>query len=323
MEEGIHQIDSATITAIQNNENYSYDVSRAAYFIIAAYDVIARSVDTQKSHDRIYYAFGHLGALSQAYRDHAAYELYLALCDIKERYSIEYESVSLIIEAHSHGGNIVLKLHEKEQLHKRGLFIQSVTTWGMPIQYETAHLAAETTFGRVFNCYARHDTVQTIDALSTTQRKSHKTLWGSSLISDSNASVYDILLLVNDNEYAIGHMNMWLLTHSYPRSRYSDPLPFVVFSPIMHHLASNTVSFALNFQLIDTADTFYFALHPQEKPHDTSRTYQEQFECTTLLESVRTAVHNGWSHYKTPLHRLWLQREARCVWRALKDYYTA
>ena len=152
----------------------------AAYQIVAAYDALARHLDTQKQ-DHAYYLFGHMGLLSQSYRKSVGHELYLWLADLVANYKSQYKNIHVDIVAHSHGGNIALWISEFESQYRKGLFVDNLVMYATPIQIETFRFAYKPAFGRVFNLYSDGDHVQGLDRLSTVRGKSYKTFSNQNL----------------------------------------------------------------------------------------------------------------------------------------------
>lgn len=205
----------------------------SAYHIVAAYDALARHVDTAEQ-DRAYYLFGHLGLLSQSYRKSVGHELYSWLVDLVEEFKSEYETIHIDVVAHSHGGNISLWLSEFESQYHKGLFVDNLIMYATPIQVETFRFAYKPAFGRVFNLYSDGDRIQGMDRLSTARGKSYKTFSNLHLpVHYETSEVYDVRLLVNNKRKRVGHANMFLMDVSNSVTRALRPAPLVVLTPVL------------------------------------------------------------------------------------------
>ena len=113
---------------------------KAANFIIPVYEKHAQYGDHVSDH--AYFAFGHLGLLSQLYRHAAAQDLYHHLADTVEQYRKIYDTIKLRVIAHSHGSNIVINLSDQEDIHHKNLVIDDLVMFGTPLQIENAHRAS-------------------------------------------------------------------------------------------------------------------------------------------------------------------------------------
>ncbi len=245
LEEGWHKVPDHVIPSFHNKSLNIDDKKKAAYHFTPAYHAFAQKY-FKKECDHKYYLFGHLGMLTQAYRKKAAQELYDHLCKTIDDLQHQYHKVRLTIVCHSHGGNIALNLVTAEEKYQRGLVIDDLVLYGMPVQVETAAFAYNRMFKRVINCYSDGDSVQNNDRFSTKTRQSHK-IFSDSLLEieriGDNKLVYDVRLLVNSNTKTIGHANMWLFGRSDKATDALDPLPIAVLTPIMLDLIDKSPSY--------------------------------------------------------------------------------
>ena len=194
--------------------------------------------------DVSYYAFGHLGLLSQTYRKQQGYKLYKELvCLVRQA----HEPVRIIICAHSHGGNIALYLAEAEEQFRQGLFVDDLLLFATPVQLETAFCAFKKPFKRVVSFFSASDTVQLSDWLSTKGAASFRTFTvphkqGKCRYTPpatSYGQVIDMRCSVNGDTRCLTHQNFWYLGRSRRLCPMIDMLPLMVLAPVYVTLLRN------------------------------------------------------------------------------------
>lgn len=208
----------------------------AVYPLTRAFDAMAHWAGYLEG-DVSYYAFGHLGLLSQTYRKEQGYALYKELICLMRQAK---EPIRIIICAHSHGGNIALYLAEAEEQFHEGLFIDDLLLFGTPVQLETACCAFKKPFKRVVSFFSASDAVQLSDWLSTKSAASFRTFTmphkqGSCRYAPPQKSygqVVDMRCQVNGDTCSLTHQNFWYLGRSRRLCASIDMLPFMVFAPV-------------------------------------------------------------------------------------------
>ncbi len=236
----------------------------ALYSVVAAYDALAQALAPHQK-DHLYYAYGHLGLLSQNYRKEVGREFYFWLVQLAQHYQERYEFVEIDIVAHSHGGNIALWLGHYEDEYGRGLHIDNLVMDGTPIQVETFRFAYRPVFGRVFNRYSDGDRVQGIDRMSTQRGKSYKTFSDQRLpVSYENSNVCDVRLLVNNKNKKVGHGNMFLMDESHSATQAFRPIPFMVFTPVILAACQDITLNSFDCNIVDTPELVYVEIKDQD-----------------------------------------------------------
>jgi hypothetical protein len=313
LDEDLHEIPQTMIDAVMNGTIAVHDAQYAAYVLAAAYDTCATHV--ANTHDRKYFAFGHLGLLSQKYRKQAAAMLYSRLCAVKSAMSVHYDRVEMIVIAHSHGGNIALNLAHHEDELCNGLGVDALVMLGTPIQHETARYVSHPMFGMVLNCFSAGDIVQRVDFMSTAHRKSHQSLLEQSLVSlhKDEARFFDVQLMVNGVDSVVDHANMWMIGRSHPFCTALDPLPFVVFIPyvlsLIEHMPLSVRHLAVN--MCYTASTC--SLECRAITHEHATTFTPNM---ALLKNMRDMVTRYWKPEDTSRRAAFSYKEARVMYDA-------
>ena len=220
-----------------------------AHYAIACYSMLMKRLFP--TYDTAYYTFGHLGVLSHRYRESIAKELYTELLEKVQQAQDVYETVKVVLVTHSHGGTIALNMAAVENELKKGLVIDDLVMFGAPLQYETAPYAFHPMFKRVMNCYSLGDVIQGSDVLTTASRKCYKTFSSIESLNCTKETVYDVQLVVNDNENAITHGNMWYIKHKDTTNTHLDPMPYAVMTPALlnafdHHTFGTCVQAAIH-----------------------------------------------------------------------------
>lgn len=224
-------------TSCQREERF------AVYPLTRAFDAVAHWSGYLEG-DVSYYAFGHLGLLSQTYRKEEGYKLYKELMCLVQR---AHEPVRIVICAHSHGGNIALYLAEAEEQFRQGLFIDDLLLFGTPVQLETAYYAFKKPFKRVVSFFSASDTIQLSDWLSTKGAASFRTFTvphkqGKCRYTPpatSYGQVVDMRCSINDDVRSLTHQNFWYLGRSRRLCPMMDILPLMVLAPVYVTLLRN------------------------------------------------------------------------------------
>jgi hypothetical protein len=215
----------------------------AVYSLTRTFDAMAHWSGYLEG-DVSYYAFGHLGLLSQTYRKEQGYKLYKELvCLVRQA----NEPTRVIICAHSHGGNMALHLAEAEEQFRQGLFVDDLLLFGTPVQLETACCAFKKPFKRVVSFFSASDTVQLSDWLSTKSAASFRTFTvphkqGKCRYTPpatSYGQVIDMRCSVNDDTRCLTHQNFWYLGRSRRLCPMIDMLPLMVLAPVYVTLLRN------------------------------------------------------------------------------------
>lgn len=195
-----------------------------------------------------YYTFGWSGNLSQKSRTRWSEKLYVALIEKIKKINDQGDYANVTILAHSHGGNVALKLANIEKKYKKNLKIKNLILFGTPIQKETADLIYSDIFDSIYNIYSRGDLIQVIDIFSTkgfSKRKFHRKngkfpakLFQLEVICDKLKPMHHELWFIKD---------YWNLMY---RKRLSvAPYPISVFSPEIIKIINKHYPDSVNLQL--------------------------------------------------------------------------
>lgn len=203
----------------------------SAHYAVACYNSLMKRFFPK--YDTAYYAFGHLGVLSHRYREIVAKELYEELIAKVLEAKDVYETVRVVLVTHSHGGTIALNMASIENELKKGLVVDDLVLFGTPLQHETAPHAYHPMFKRVMNCYSLGDSIQGSDILTTASRKCYRTFSSIESLSCESDKVYDVQLVVNNDDHAINHGNMWNVKIAQKGSNHLEPLPYAVMTPAL------------------------------------------------------------------------------------------
>ena len=241
--------------------------------IAGCYDNYCKLLNTKNS--RSYYTFGWSGHLNQKRRRGWADRLYTDL--IKEIEKIkksektfseetfnvnvhENNNINITILAHSHGGNVVLKLADSEKKYKKGLKIKKTILFGTPVQRETSQAIYSNIFEKIYNIYSRGDPVQVIDCISTKDTFSKRKFWKKNGVLPSKLVQIEILC----GKLKPMHNELWFLKSKWNlfyRKRLSvAPFPVSVFTPeivkiVDEHFAQNS-NLQLNIKKEKSKKTF-------------------------------------------------------------------
>ncbi len=291
LDQGWHQVCPEIITAFNQKQLHSQDAKKAAYQFIPAYDAFAQKFLQEQ--DNVYYTFGHLGLMSQKYREQISYKLYDHLCNTVDEYKKHYDQVHVVVVAHSHGGNIALNLAKSEMFSGRGLVVDDLIMFGTPIQVETAGYAYGPPFKRVINCYSDGDIVQIADKFSTATHRSYQKLSDQRLKIERPVNkahgVYDVRFLVNSNPRQVDHANMFLLGKSKKACKALDPLPVAALIPVLIASLDNDLNNHIDCNIIDRNQTLCCQL--VDKLQDKQRV---STNCFQLAQHLRQLTEHNW-----------------------------
>jgi hypothetical protein len=223
--------------------------------------------------DVSYYAFGHLGLLSQTYRKEQGCKLYKELMCLVHQ---THEPTRIIICAHSHGGNIALYLAEAEEQFRQGLFVDDLLLFGTPVQLETACCAFKKPFKRVVSFFSSSDSIQLSDWLSTKSAASFRTFTvphkqGKCRYmppAKSYGQVIDMRCQVNGDTRCLTHQNFWYLGRSRRLCPMMDMLPLMVLAPVYVTLLRNH---ATSYKMLVDAQLNQKNCSPRTLPTTTSQ----------------------------------------------------
>lgn len=293
---------------------------KAAYLFVPAYDMIAQA--THRNHvEDAYFLFGHLGLLSREYRRQVAEELYQSLSDTVAQFLKKYWSVTVTLVVHSHGGGIALNLARAEQKYKRGLVVDNLIMFGTPIQEVTAFQIHDPLFKRVINCYSDGDWVQGLDRMSVDMGYSYKKLYDEKLSierpDEATSQIYDVRWLVNNNPNTVGHGNMWLMGREGRVTKALDPLPAVIFTPVLVDLLDQyPYDGSFDFNIIDKKTALYATLTHTRKKEVLATSH----DYLTMSKQIQKLVHTNWDSFDKSRMLLLNYQTGAVLWQALKDW---
>ena len=245
LNQGVTQQESVSQESLHKKQatNCQREERFAIYPLTRTFDAMAHWSGYLEG-DVSYYAFGHLGLLSQTYRKQQGYKLYKELvCLVRQA----HEPTRIIICAHSHGGNIALYLAEAEEQFRQGLFVDDLLLFATPVQLETAFCAFKKPFKRVVSFFSASDTVQLSDWLSTKSAASFRTFTVPhkqakcryTPPATSYGQVIDMRCSVNGDTRCLTHQNFWYLGRSRRLCPMIDMLPLMVLAPVYVTLLRN------------------------------------------------------------------------------------
>lgn len=110
-----------------------------------------------------FYIFGWSGQLDKEERLKTANALHKALQKLVKHYKQKYGcNPTIRIITHSHGGNVVLNLAQVKE-EKNTFDIDELILLACPVQEETAHLATDPFFKKVYSIHSHWDLIQILD----------------------------------------------------------------------------------------------------------------------------------------------------------------
>lgn len=225
---GLVEVSHDTLNAYIHGTRCYTDERIATYPILAKFKQLLPSSDNQ-----LFYTFGWKGTLLQQDRIKAGKDLYEALVSLKHHYP--YDTIHFKLYTHSHGGALALYMALFEDTYKHGLSIDTLCFFGLPIQPETINYTQSPIFKTIINFYSQGDAVQTIDFVSTHAWQSYRRM--SDFLSlpccaeNDQKKMYDVRLLVDGDEKALGHHSLWLYDKTTKILPCLDKLPIIAIAP--------------------------------------------------------------------------------------------
>ncbi|MFH1461620.1 MAG: hypothetical protein ABIF12_01615 [bacterium] len=214
--------------------------------IVSAYNNYYKKISPPK--ERSYYTFGWSGHLNQKRRICWAENLYNDLINEIKKIN-NNKNINITILAHSHGGNVALKLAEIEKKYQKGLKIQKLILFGTPIQKETSELIYSDIFEKVYNIYSRGDPVQVIDCISTKDLFSKRKFRGNENGLPEKLTQIEILC----GKLKPMHNELWYLKENwnflYRKRLIVTPYPIAVFAPEIVNFVDSYYSQSINLSL--------------------------------------------------------------------------
>jgi hypothetical protein len=262
----------------------------AVYPTALAYDVLH-----EVSHRKEYATFCWSGILHDEPRTHASCELYAQLDEWKCKIIAQGDTPKITILAHSHGGNVALKLALQETLQQKGLSIDTLVLWGTPIQEETVYFVESPFFKTIISCYTPFDFIQKGDGFSTRAGKSHQRM--SDKVNCAKLQQrypelrrVDIELQVNESSIKVDHGNMWLLGKSQSLAHELKPLPYMILTPILKKLVSECSDTHVYANVMTHASHIHVHIH--DKPKIMKKVSSN---LKTLIETIRKDILKKWN----------------------------
>jgi hypothetical protein len=224
---------------------------KAAIHIIRAFDQMTRAYQAENSAVRHYYTFGWHGLISEKHREKSASLLYDALIKIKgDLLQKADDSLSIELHGHSHGGQLILHLaHIKKERRDKDFVIDLAVLSASPLYYQKAKHVFSGTFKIILNVHSDGDRIQTVDFVSTPERRCYRRFKeiGMPLPSDNSKGplIADVRLLTHQQHNVFGHACFFILDRyylpSYLRNRkkiraainHFDPLPLIALYPVL------------------------------------------------------------------------------------------
>lgn len=219
------------------------DKNNVSSFFVRSYEEQHLAAHGSSEHLN-FYTFGWSGMLSSIARHDAAIEFYQSLVAERNRLiEAGATEVKIVIIAHSHGGNVTLLLARQEAEHTKGLVVNKVVLFGIPVQPETHALVHSDLFKKVYSISSYGDGVQQSDFISTDG-------WGSRDIfthkGESEKKNKLIQLKVSVNDIHPTHTELWFCAHPEStqfRTQFAlHPLPIAVITPFIIKIASPYLS---------------------------------------------------------------------------------
>ncbi len=312
LDQGWARISEDLFTQYRKDEWELSERRKAANFIIPVYEKHAAHCDSESDH--LYFAFGHLGLLSQLYRHAAAEQLYNHVCDEVDRCEKIYDRVVVRIVSHSHGSNIAMNIADQEDVYHRNLIVNDLVMLGTPLQIENADRAYHPMFKRVLHCYADADQVQPYDYFSTKGDRSYKLFSdpGLNISLPEKHQVYTVRLRVNGKARP-DHSNIWFIGRSRRASYTLWPLPLMVLVPYISHLVDMIDQGQhLDCNIVDTKDQFYIEL----LSHNTDMVLSKTENIRPMISAHKYQVKKQWKPQDTATNMLLNKRTYSLIWQA-------
>lgn len=135
-----------------------------------------------------FYHFGWSGDAQVHIRRDSGYQLYQDIKSLIARYKTQYGCEPIItIITHSHGGNVVLHMHECIKEDSCHFIVDKLLLLACPIQIETLPYTESPLFKYVMNIYSNDDLIQVIDPqclqpfIGNPQKKSFSKAWNMAI----------------------------------------------------------------------------------------------------------------------------------------------
>jgi hypothetical protein len=187
------------------------------------------------------FTFGWDGSLSLSRRKEQAkvllealYKTYTAL-----KYTYPFEDFEIVIEAHSHGGN--LALHMADWVSEAQKFkIDHLFIFGTPIHGDTQHLPASPLFKNVYNFHSEGDFIQVADIVSTNKYMPARVFADKIVLASLNVKQ----VVVEIGSYSPNHSELWFFRRPsvlfFRAGLPIAPLPVAAFVPLFLYQLKKT-----------------------------------------------------------------------------------
>lgn len=266
------------------------DYKFAIYPLTIAFDAL-----NQTSNKKVYATFGWSGILHDEPRTLASQELYAQLCEWRDVVIAQGDEPKIHLVAHSHGGNVALKLAGQETHNNRGLKIETLVMWGTPIQEETIYFAESSFFKTIINCYSPYDIIQMGDGFSTKNGKSNQRLQDKidcAALQKKHVNIrrVDIELQVNGSSISVDHANLWILGKSQSLSVEINHLPYMLFTPIIKELIHACDSVHMHADLKTSKTKIHLVMQDKKK-----NMCHESMDLKSIIDHIHTTIISLWT----------------------------
>lgn len=251
----------------------------ASGLIARMFDRVEKWSDPCSEYENHYFTYGWYGLLSARIRYFDAIPLYQHLVAEVQKFRAQGIEPEVRVIGYSHGGNVCLNLGAVRQNEAidQNLRIDELVLLGVPIQCETDFLLADPIFKRVYQVYSRGDRIQKLDFFSTKRFFSRRLFQKRSYFAlpdkltqiqlrctrnvrsrKSRCQAYcfnpnDISMLSGKSkrlrDASPGHIELWFFgwtPANYRPDFILDPLPIMIFLPIILDQTENTLARAKN-----------------------------------------------------------------------------
>ncbi len=179
------------------------------------------------------FTFGWDGSLSLSRRKEQAKALLESLRKAYTALQYEYpfEDIEIVIEAHSHGGN--LALHMADWIRENQKFkIDHLFIFGTPIHGDTQHLPASPLFKNVYNFHSEGDFIQIADIVSTNKYMPARVFADKLVLGSVNVKQ----VVIEVGNYSPNHSELWFFRRPsvlfFRAGLPIAPLPVAAFAPL-------------------------------------------------------------------------------------------
>lgn len=236
----------------------------AWYHIVAAYDAVASSVAHNTATTRDYYLFGWSGMLSLGARKKAGKKLFAVLMNLVEEYRVRGEEIDIVIEAHSHGGNVALHAASCAEAESFPFVVAELRMYGTPISTESVSGIMSPFYREIYALSAPNDFIQCGDRFSTPDRRSSSKM--SDVVKyetiDQSLKRCDVRIMPDTQKSfqkrTINHMNLWWIDRGDLFVQSLHPLPFVVLgaaaSFVLQGASASTHAGSYTLSVCDSAE---------------------------------------------------------------------